>query len=114
MNAPQPLIDESLALENAGGSADLAKELYQMLQNELPYYQSKLQDNYQNQDYAALYQCVHKLNGSATYCGVPALKQAVNTFEIHLKRQQQEFYQEDLLCLQEQIRLLLELPSFMS
>lgn len=111
MNAIQPIIDESLALQNAGGNADLAQELYRMLQEELPGYQDTLQECSRNADYAALYQHVHKLNGSATYCGVPALKQAAQTFETHLKQGETQYYAEDLALLLEQIRLLMKIPS---
>ena len=113
MNVSQPVIDEALALKNAGGNADLACELYQMLQEELPIYLEKLQNSYRQADYASLYQHVHKLNGSATYCGVPALKEAAHRFETHLKRQQQQDYAEDMEHLLEQIRLLLKIPAIM-
>lgn len=111
MNAVQPIIDESLALENAGGNAELAMDLYRMLQEELPDYLDKLNDSYRTGDFTALYQHVHKLNGSATYCGVPALKLAAQTFESHLKQSREQEYAEDLDLLLEQIRLLLKVPA---
>lgn len=78
-------IDTDLALERAGGNQELARELYQMLQKELPNYLSTIKQHYEYGNYSALLAVVHKLNGSATYCGVPALKEAASNFESNLK-----------------------------
>lgn len=111
MNAVQPIVDEALALQNAGGNAELAQELFQMLQQELPHYLEKLPQIHQAGDLESLYQQVHKLHGSATYCGVPALKQAALSFESHLKQQQTQHYADDLAHILEQIEELLKFPS---
>jgi two-component system sensor histidine kinase BarA len=104
-------VDGQLALERAGGNADLAHELYQMLQNELPYYQSRLPALYASGDISTLQETVHKLNGSATYCGVPALKAAAEGMEIHLKRGEQASYETDLSELLVEIQRVLESPT---
>lgn len=79
-------IDRNLALERAGGSIDLAKELFNMLLRELPVYRETLREMHQAKEFDAIKEVVHKLNGSATYCGVPALKKAAESLESNLKK----------------------------
>lgn len=86
MNAVMRVIDKDLALARAGGNSQLAEELFTMLLKELPDQRSKILNAFAVQDYTTLQQYIHKLNGSATYCGVPALKAAVDSFETCLKR----------------------------
>lgn len=92
MSSALNVIDTNLALERAGGNQDLALELYQMLQNELPNYQQSIKQHYDNGDYETLLEVVHKLHGSSTYCGVPALKQSAATFETNLKQHAETAY----------------------
>ena len=86
MSSTLNAIDTNLALERAGGNHDLARELYQMLQNELPGYLQKIRALNDAGDYTSLIEVVHKLNGAATYCGVPALKEAAASLESNLKQ----------------------------
>ena len=109
-SAPQ-IIDPGLALERAGGNADLARELYQMLQKELPVYQIKLRSLFDSSDFGALTDTVHKLNGSATYCGVPALKFAAESLESSLKRGESDNYQEGLDVVLHAIKQVMETPN---
>jgi two-component system sensor histidine kinase BarA len=100
-----------LALERAGGNADLARELYQMLQNELPSYQINLREHYKQGETEALLNAVHKLNGSATYCGVPALKVAAETLESNIKKGIEEAYEAGLETLLKEIERVLQTPT---
>lgn len=84
MNKPA-IFDASLAIERAGGNRDLAVELFGMLINELPNFRGRIVNAYGQQDHKELQEAVHKLNGSSTYCGVPALKEAANDYEVALK-----------------------------
>lgn len=111
MNAVLSVIDTDLAIKNAGGNAELARDLHRMLQEELPQYLHEIQDAYQRQDYAALYQHVHKLNGSATYCGVPALKAAANRFDTQLKQGRSQDYPEAIEELCARIEELMQVPA---
>ncbi len=86
MNAVVKVIDRELALQRAGGNAQLAAELFSMLLQELPQQRSAIQAALRAEDYPSLQHLVHKLNGSATYCGVPALKAAADVLESSLKR----------------------------
>lgn len=78
--------DKEMALACAGGSKELADELFGMLLAELPRRRRELHDHLISRDVAELYRTVHNINGSATYCGVPALKDAAVTLEVHLKQ----------------------------
>jgi len=111
MSSALRVVDEALALERAGGNADLARELYQMLQKELPVYHENLQHHYQQGDMEALLNTVHKLNGSATYCGVPALKAAAESLESNIKRGLEEAYRAGLDTLLAEIERVQQTPS---
>lgn len=111
MSSTLNVVDEALALERAGGNADLARELYQMLQKELPVYHENLHNYYQQGDMEALLNAVHKLNGSATYCGVPALKAAAESLESNMKRGMEEVYRSGLDTLLSEIERVQQTPS---
>lgn len=111
MSSALNAIDTNLALERAGGNQDLARELYQMLQNELPNYLSTTKKHFDNGDYAALLEVVHKLNGSATYCGVPALKAAAASLEGNLKQGAEENYASGLSDIRREILRLQQTPE---
>lgn len=111
MSAPKDIVDSALALERAGGNADLARELYRMLQNELPVYQLKISGLYESGDIPALIESVHKLNGAATYCGVPELKSAANTLESALKRGESESYEAGVKHLLQAIAAVQQTPE---
>ena len=110
MNDALPVLDSQLAIDNAGGSIELARDLHRMLQDELPQYLNRIRTSYQQQDYAQLSLDVHKLNGSATYCGVPALKRAAHAFDSHLKQHADEHYAADLGNLLTQIERVMQSP----
>jgi two-component system sensor histidine kinase BarA len=78
--------DRELAIERAGGSPELATDLFGMLLRELPLYRSQLESALAANDLATLQRHVHKLHGSATYTGVSALRHAVASLEVDLKR----------------------------
>ena len=80
------VIDEELALEQAGGSLELAKELFDMLLKELSQFERVLRAAFECRDWETLQRSAHKLTGAAIYCGVPALKLASETLETKLKR----------------------------
>ncbi|MEN8171197.1 MAG: Hpt domain-containing protein [Pseudomonadota bacterium] len=104
-------IDTHLALERAGGNQELARELYQMLQNELPNYHDTIKQHYDSGDYAALLEVVHKLHGSATYCGVPALKEAAATLEGRLKQGDETTYSSGISNILNEISCLQQTPK---
>ena len=82
-----PMLDIPLAIEQAGGNPDLAKELFTMLLKELPEQKHKLNQAFNNADQQSLWDHAHKLYGSTAYCGVPALNAAAKELEGAIKTQ---------------------------
>lgn len=111
MSSALSAIDENLALQRAGGNVSLARELYRMLQNELPEYQLRLPSLYAEGDLQKLQEVVHKLNGSATYCGVPALKAAVDALESSLKRGETGRYEDEMRLVLHEVQRLMQRPT---
>ncbi len=103
MDSSVNVIDTELALERAGGNPDLARELFGMLQTELPNYATTIRHHFDSGDFSSLQEAVHKLHGAATYCGVPALKAAALSTETDLKQQKQECYAEGVESLLNEI-----------
>lgn len=79
------IYDKQLSLQLAGGNEDLARQMLEMLLKELPVLQANMNEVFQEGDNAALYDNVHKINGSSRYCGVPAVGLAANNLELLLK-----------------------------
>jgi two-component system sensor histidine kinase BarA len=92
MSASTPVFDRELALQRAGGSQDLAEELFSMLLRDLPDIRQRIDSAYVSNNIPLLIEVVHKLNGAATYCGVPALKAAAQLSETALKQGQLNSY----------------------
>ncbi|MDH5784916.1 MAG: Hpt domain-containing protein [Chromatiales bacterium] len=111
MSSTSHAIDLNLALERAGGNQDLARELYQMLQNELPGYLEKIDTLYQGGDLASLQEVIHKLNGASTYCGVPALKEAASSLESNLKQGVESSYASGVAQVVAEITRLQQTPE---
>jgi two-component system sensor histidine kinase BarA len=79
------VIDWNAAVEAANKNAIIAKEILGMLIESLPEFIDLIRTHYQANDYKKLVDQVHKLHGSASYCGVPRLKQAAYQCEKMLK-----------------------------
>ncbi len=74
-------IDIPLAIEQAGGSPELARDLFGMLLNDLPDLHQQVVQAHATGDAQALWDPVHKLHGATAYCGVPALREAARGVE---------------------------------
>lgn len=109
----QEIFDRDLALERAGGNTDLAEELFGMLLNELPEYREKLDTAHRDGNLDQVIFIAHRINGSATYTGVPALKAAAEALEISLKQGETSGMARQVKCLDDEIGRVLELsPAF--
>ena len=78
----------SAAIQLCGGKEDIAREIIQMLINELPQHAQNLaaalsQQNWHEMDYIS-----HKLAGSAAYCGMELLKKQARTLNNLIREQQ--------------------------
>ena len=79
------IVDIELALEQAAGNAQLAKELFQMLLAELPASLAGLKVALDAKDKQSLWDHAHKIYGATAYCGVPALRQVAQQLESFIK-----------------------------
>jgi len=79
------IIDIQLALEQANGSEELAKDLFSMLINDLPVLSENLTHAFNVNDEQALWNHAHKIYGSTAYCGVPQLRNAAHELEHSIK-----------------------------
>ena len=102
------IYDEQLSLQLAGGNQDLARQMLDMLLKELPELRTSMNAAHQVGDKAALYDNVHKINGSSRYCGVPAVGQAANDLEALLKQNNDDL-ESALVGLNAEIERLLAL-----
>jgi len=75
------VVDYAEAITKAGGNAQLAKELFSMLLQELPLLRDKLQNAIAEEDLQAMWNHAHKIYGSTAYCGVPLLRQVASEME---------------------------------
>jgi len=109
MDASQvKIIDRELALERAGGSAELAEELLGMLVQELPRQRAQLENAAHEHDLERVRDIAHKIKGSSTYCGTPALRIAAETVERHIKQGQTAHTDDELNTLLHEIHRLLD------
>ena len=78
-NTPPPAAAPAALLEGAGhaGSATLAQQILAHLLLELPDHHRAFTAALQDNDYAALGHCAHKLAGAVAYCELPALAAAL-------------------------------------
>lgn len=81
----KPCIDWDQAIKLTGGKYELAKELLQMFMDNLEAELIQIENLYTQQDLIQLHETIHKLHGSVSYCGLPALKQAVKRFQTAVK-----------------------------
>jgi len=79
------VIDPDLALEQAGGNEELAKELLGMLLAELPKLRDMLGTAIKEKNLQAMWDHAHKIYGSTAYCGVPGLRAAAQALEAAIK-----------------------------
>jgi len=84
-NPTQRALDWPAAIELAGGSEDLARDLLRMLLEEAPRLLDGLDEQLTSGDPQRLWEDAHKLHGSTAYCGVPALRAASSALEAAIK-----------------------------
>ncbi|QUG74534.1 two-component sensor histidine kinase BarA [Erwinia sp. E602] len=81
-------LDWSLALRQAANKPDLAEDLLRMLVDFLPEVQRLVEESMAENNAASLRDIIHKLHGSASYSGVPRMKQLCQQLEQGLRQQQ--------------------------
>ena len=79
-----PSLDWTLALRQAANKPELARDLLQMLLDFMPEVRETLEKGMATNDAAALREIIHKLHGSASYSGMPRMKQLCQQLEKNL------------------------------
>jgi len=78
-------LDWQLALRQAAGKNDLAREMLQMLVAFLPEIRNKVEEQLVGENPEDLVGAIHKLHGSCGYSGVPRLKNLCQLLEQQLR-----------------------------
>jgi two-component system sensor histidine kinase BarA len=79
-------IDWALAKKRAGGKADLAVDMLNMLLDSLPEARDAIQQATDDEEHDAILKQVHKLHGACCYTGVPKLKNLAELVETTIKK----------------------------
>lgn len=78
-------VDIQASLELAKGKYDLARDMLDMLLNSINEDLGEIRQHWDEKNYQALHDIVHRVHGGACYCGVPTLLKASATFDKLLK-----------------------------
>ena len=90
---PNTTLDWQLALRQAAGKNNLARDMLQMLIDFLPEVRNKIEEHLVGENPEGLVDLIHKLHGSCGYSGVPRMKNLCQLIEQQLRSGTQE---EDL------------------
>lgn len=75
---PNTTLDWQLALRQAAGKNDLARDMLQMLLDFLPEVRNRIEEQLVGENPEGLVDMIHKLHGSCGYSGVPRMKTCVS------------------------------------
>jgi len=103
------IVDTSFSIEQAGGSEELAKELFGMLLKELPELREKLACAIADKNWEAMWDHAHKMSGSTAYCGVPALRAKLQTLESAIKEQRSDIIDREFAVTRQEIERVLQI-----
>lgn len=82
---PNATLDWQLALRQAAGKPDLARDMLQMLIDFLPEVRNKIEEQLVGENPNGLVDLAHKLHGSCGYSGVPRMKNLCQLIEQQLR-----------------------------
>ncbi|HBN4015272.1 TPA: two-component sensor histidine kinase BarA [Escherichia coli O25b:H4-ST131] len=82
---PNATLDWQLALRQAAGKTDLARDMLQMLLDFLPEVRNKVEEQLVGENPEGLVDLIHKLHGSCGYSGVPRMKNLCQLIEQQLR-----------------------------
>jgi two-component system sensor histidine kinase BarA len=101
------VIDNKKILDITGGDRALAKEMFKQLCSELPQQLDDIHKYIQSRDWVNLREIAHKIRGSTSSCGVPALDYSVHNLEKATTSQQPELLVEKYKSVQYEVERLL-------
>lgn len=90
------IFNRELSLHQANGNPGLAIDMFNMLLDMLRKEKDNLLDLWEEEELEGLLGVIHRLHGAARYCGVPALRAALEAFESGLKAKQSHDYPQQL------------------
>jgi two-component system sensor histidine kinase BarA len=102
------VIDTKKLLDITGGDQKLAKEMLNQLCSELPQQLEEIQQYIQQQDWENLKEIAHKMRGSTSSCGVPALDFSVHQLEQITATKQADLLLEEFNTVEHQVKRLLQ------
>jgi two-component system sensor histidine kinase BarA len=102
------VIDSKKLLDITGGDQSLATEMLNQLCNELPQQLADIQRYIQQMDWENLKEIAHKMRGSTSSCGVPALDFSVQRFEQATGSKQAEQLLEEYKSVEREVNRLLQ------
>lgn len=82
---PNTTLDWQLALRQAAGKNDLARDMLQMLLDFLPEVRNRIEEQLVGENPEGLVDMIHKLHGSCGYSGVPRMKNPGQLIEQQLR-----------------------------
>ena len=82
---PNTTLDWQLALRQAAGKNDLARDMLQMLLDFLPEVRNRIEEQLVGENPEGLVDMIHKLHGSCGYSGVPRMKNLCQLIEQQLR-----------------------------
>lgn len=103
----QPLttsLNFAAAVELCGGQEVIAREIIQMLVNELPQQSQELQESLDKKNWKNLDYISHKLAGSAAYCGMEEIKRQAREVNTLLRQQKFAELSQEMARLQKAIK----------
>jgi two-component system sensor histidine kinase BarA len=103
---PAPLLASSKPETASVGKKSLTDELLSMLIAELPVHQKQIHEHWEAGNMQALQDSVHKLNGAASVCNVPPLKEAADELESYLRNRNMKKIPESYELLMAEIEAL--------
>ncbi|MCU7853002.1 MAG: response regulator [Candidatus Thiodiazotropha sp. (ex Monitilora ramsayi)] len=103
-----PSRDLDKALSVTGGDKKLAEEMFRQLISELPSTLESMKRSHNEENWSALREICHKLHGSTTSCGVPALDYSVQQIHAACRNESNELFNRYLKKLSVEIERLLK------
>ena len=105
-------IEHELTLKLSGNNKKLARDVYNMLANELPDYSSQLKNAIDHGNSEELSLIIHKLEGVTCHVGLPRLKQLLSEYALSKKTGDDPKYLKAQAIRQELIEIREELDDY--
>ncbi|MBT2971877.1 MAG: hypothetical protein B6D72_17190 [gamma proteobacterium symbiont of Ctena orbiculata] len=102
------VIDDKKLLDITGGDKNLASEMFSQLCSELPQQLEDIDKYIREQNWEDLKEITHKMRGSTSSCGVPALDYSVQRLEQAIKSMQTEILIKEYLSVENEVKRLLQ------